>query len=205
MTPRRGPTRSRPSSRDLEMLDISNDDFIRTTEERHERGVQAFLQLLHDDGYIYQGHYEGWYCVPDETYWTEDQLADGQLPAVRPRRRVHPRGQLVLQALGVPGARCSAYYEEQPRRSSARDAPQRGGLLREGRPAGTSRSRAPNVHLGRPAPVRRRARHVRVDRRAAQLHHRRRLRRSGAAGRRSTRAGPRRCTSSARTSSGSTA
>ena len=58
------------------MLDISYDDFIRTTEERHKRGVQAFWQKLHDDGYLYQGHYEGWYCVPDETYWTADQLEE---------------------------------------------------------------------------------------------------------------------------------
>jgi methionyl-tRNA synthetase len=62
------------------MLDISNDDFIRTTEPRHERSAQAFLAKLHDTGYIYQGHYEGWYCVPDETFWTEEQLVDGQCP-----------------------------------------------------------------------------------------------------------------------------
>jgi methionyl-tRNA synthetase len=59
------------------MLDITNDDFIRTTEERHVRGTQEFLQVLKDNGDLYQGHYEGWYCVPDETYWTEDQLAEG--------------------------------------------------------------------------------------------------------------------------------
>ena len=62
------------------MLDISNDDFIRTTEPRHVRGTQAFLQLLYDKGHIYQGHYEGWYCVPDETFWSEDQLAEGNCP-----------------------------------------------------------------------------------------------------------------------------
>ena len=59
------------------MLGISNDDFIRTTEERHVAGTQHFLQLLKDKGDIYQGHYEGWYCVPDETFWSEDQLAEG--------------------------------------------------------------------------------------------------------------------------------
>jgi len=60
-----------------EMLNISNDDFIRTTEPRHERGVQQLAQVLYDRGDIYAGHYEGWYCVPDETYWSEDQLAEG--------------------------------------------------------------------------------------------------------------------------------
>ncbi|MBE0475605.1 MAG: methionine--tRNA ligase [Coriobacteriia bacterium] len=62
------------------MLEISNDDFIRTSEERHKRGVQAFWQRLHDAGYLYQGHYEGWYCVPCETYWAEDQIEEGLCP-----------------------------------------------------------------------------------------------------------------------------
>ncbi|HEX9092659.1 MAG TPA: methionine--tRNA ligase [Coriobacteriia bacterium] len=62
------------------MLRISNDDFIRTTEERHIRGAQAFLQVLKDNGDLYQGHYEGWYCVPDETFYAEDQLVDGKCP-----------------------------------------------------------------------------------------------------------------------------
>lgn len=63
-----------------EMLDISYDDFIRTTEARHTRGVQAFWTALHDAGYLYEGHYEGWYCVPDETFWTAEQLEDGKCP-----------------------------------------------------------------------------------------------------------------------------
>jgi methionyl-tRNA synthetase len=63
-----------------EMLGITYDDFIRTTEERHKVGVQAFWQELYDRGEIYQGHYEGWYCVPDETYWAEDDLAEGVCP-----------------------------------------------------------------------------------------------------------------------------
>ena len=62
------------------MLEITNDDFIRTSEDRHKRGVQAFWQELYDRGYLYQGHYEGWYCVPCETYWTADQLIDGACP-----------------------------------------------------------------------------------------------------------------------------
>jgi methionyl-tRNA synthetase len=61
-----------------EMLDISNDDFIRTTEPRHERGVQEFLKAIYDAGDIYKGVYEGWYCVPCETYYTEEQLAEGK-------------------------------------------------------------------------------------------------------------------------------
>lgn len=63
------------------LLEISNDDFIRTTEPRHERAVQKLAQLLYDRGDIYKGHYEGWYCVPDETYWAESDLtADKTCP-----------------------------------------------------------------------------------------------------------------------------
>jgi methionyl-tRNA synthetase len=62
------------------LLDISNDDFVRTTEPRHERGAQQFLQTLHDRGWLYKGHYEGWYCVPEETFFAEDQLSEGKCP-----------------------------------------------------------------------------------------------------------------------------
>lgn len=56
-------------------LEISNDDFIRTTEDRHKQVVESFERLL-KQGDIYLGEYEGWYSVPDETYYTESQLVD---------------------------------------------------------------------------------------------------------------------------------
>ena len=61
-------------------LNISNDDFIRTTEERHKKVVQKILQALYDRGEIYQDTYQGWYCVPCERFWTEKDLADGKCP-----------------------------------------------------------------------------------------------------------------------------
>ncbi len=61
-------------------LGIANDDFIRTTEERHVRVVQAILADLHARGELYQARYEGWYCVPEERYWTEKELAGGRCP-----------------------------------------------------------------------------------------------------------------------------
>jgi methionyl-tRNA synthetase len=61
-------------------LDVSNDDFIRTTEERHVRVVQRILSELHAKGEIYKAAYEGWYCVPDERYWTDKDVADGRCP-----------------------------------------------------------------------------------------------------------------------------
>ncbi|RMH62630.1 MAG: methionine--tRNA ligase [Zetaproteobacteria bacterium] len=57
-------------------LSISNDDFIRTSSERHKRAVQAMWQRLVDADAIYKGMYEDWYCVPCETYWTETQLKE---------------------------------------------------------------------------------------------------------------------------------
>jgi len=70
-------------------LDISNDDFIRTTEPRHERAVQAFFQRLYDSGDIYKADYEGWYCTPCEGFWLERQLVAGNCPDCgRPVERV---------------------------------------------------------------------------------------------------------------------
>ncbi|MCJ0941457.1 methionine--tRNA ligase [Mammaliicoccus sciuri] len=57
-------------------LDISNDDFIRTTEERHKQVVEKVFEKLLAQGDIYLGEYEGWYSIPDETYYTETQLVD---------------------------------------------------------------------------------------------------------------------------------
>ncbi|WP_370636959.1 methionine--tRNA ligase [Gelria sp. Kuro-4] len=60
-------------------LDISYDDFIRTTEERHVKAVQTIFQRLYDHGDIYKAEYAGWYCVPCETFWTERQAGAGHV------------------------------------------------------------------------------------------------------------------------------
>ena len=62
------------------LLDISYDDFIRTTEERHKKVVQAIFQKLYEQGDIYKSAYEGWYCTPCEAFWTEGKLVDGKCP-----------------------------------------------------------------------------------------------------------------------------
>ncbi len=62
------------------LLNISNDDFIRTTQDGHIRVVTAVLQDLWEKGDIYKDQYEGWYCVPDERFWTEKDLVDGNCP-----------------------------------------------------------------------------------------------------------------------------
>jgi methionyl-tRNA synthetase len=61
-------------------LDISNNDFIRTTEERHTRFVQQALAKLYGNQDIYQAEYEGWYCTPCETFWTETQVLGQSCP-----------------------------------------------------------------------------------------------------------------------------
>lgn len=63
-----------------DLMDISHDDFIRTTETRHKDGVEKIFQTFLDNGDIYKGEYEGWYCTPDETFFTESQLEDGNCP-----------------------------------------------------------------------------------------------------------------------------
>lgn len=63
-----------------EKLHISYDDFIRTTEERHKRVVQQIFKTIYDRGDIYKSEYEGWYCTPCETFWTERQVVDGNCP-----------------------------------------------------------------------------------------------------------------------------
>ncbi|MBI5788820.1 MAG: methionine--tRNA ligase [Candidatus Schekmanbacteria bacterium] len=67
---------SRHFSQLWERLGISNDDFIRTTQTRHIEAVQTLFKTLYDKGDIYLGVYEDWYCVPDETFWTESQLGE---------------------------------------------------------------------------------------------------------------------------------
>ncbi|OPJ55065.1 methionine--tRNA ligase [Alkalithermobacter paradoxus] len=58
-------------------MDISYDDFIRTTEDRHKKIVQKIFTTLYEKGDIYKSEYEGWYCTPCESFWTETQLLEG--------------------------------------------------------------------------------------------------------------------------------
>lgn len=61
-------------------MEISYDDFIRTTEQRHIERVQKLFMKMYENGDIYEGHYEGLYCTPCESFWTESQLVDGNCP-----------------------------------------------------------------------------------------------------------------------------
>lgn len=70
-------------------LSISNDDFIRTTEPRHVQRVRRIFQRLYEKADVYLGEYEGWYCVPCESFWTAGQLLEGKCPeCLRPVERL---------------------------------------------------------------------------------------------------------------------
>jgi len=62
------------------LLNISNDKFIRTTDEIHVKCVQKIFKALYNKGEIYKGAYKGWYCTPCESFWTETQLKNGKCP-----------------------------------------------------------------------------------------------------------------------------
>lgn len=62
------------------LMEIDYDDYIRTTEPRHEKVVEEIFDRLMDQGDIYKSEYEGWYCIPCETFFTETQLVDGKCP-----------------------------------------------------------------------------------------------------------------------------
>jgi len=62
------------------LMKITNDKFIRTTDEDHVEAVQKIFKKLYDQGDIYKSEYEGWYCTPCESFWTKTQLAEGKCP-----------------------------------------------------------------------------------------------------------------------------
>ena len=72
----------------FDLMNVSYDHFIRTTDEYHEKEVQKIFKYLYDKGDIYKGAYEGLYCTPCESFWTESQLIDGKCPDCG--REVHP-------------------------------------------------------------------------------------------------------------------
>ena len=63
-----------------QLMKITNDKFIRTTDEQHKAVVQKIFKTLYDKGDIYKSEYEGWYCTPCESFWTKTQLVDGKCP-----------------------------------------------------------------------------------------------------------------------------
>ncbi|AIQ13693.1 methionine--tRNA ligase [Paenibacillus durus] len=105
-------------------LDISNDDFIRTTEERHKKVVQDIFDRLLQQGDIYKGEYEGWYSISDETFYTETQLvdivrdADGNIIGGKSPESGHPvelvKEESYFFKMSKYADRLLQFYEENP-------------------------------------------------------------------------------------------
>src|SRR5690554_3069775 len=96
-----------------EKLEISNDDFIRTTEERHKEIVSKIFARLLEQGDIYLGEYEGWYCTPCESFFTETQLNEGNCPDCgRPVEKV--KEESYFFRVSEYADRLLQYYEENP-------------------------------------------------------------------------------------------
>lgn len=95
-------------------LNISNDDFIRTTQKRHEKVVQMLFQRSYDKGDIYKGKYEGWYCVPCESFWPENKLDENHIcpDCGRPLQRVSEEAYFFKMSKYAD--RWMKYVEENP-------------------------------------------------------------------------------------------
>ena len=92
-------------------MDISYDDFIQTTQDRHTKAVEKIFQKFLDNGDIYKGQYEGWYCTPCESFFTETQLVDGNCPDCgRPVHKV--KEESYFFNMKKYADRLLAYYEE---------------------------------------------------------------------------------------------
>ena len=95
------------------LMEIDYNDFIRTTEERHSKVVAEIFDRLMEQGDIYKSEYEGWYCMPCETYFTETQLVDGKCPDCG-RDVVKMKEEAYFFNMKKYAPRLIKYYEEHP-------------------------------------------------------------------------------------------
>lgn len=96
-----------------DLMGTSYDKFIRTTDEDHEKQVQKIFKKMYDKGDIYKGSYEGMYCTPCESFWTESQLVDGKCPDCG--REVHPaKEEAYFFRMSKYADRLIAYINEHP-------------------------------------------------------------------------------------------
>ncbi len=96
-----------------DLMNTSYDYFIRTTDKQHEETVQKTFKRLYDQGDIYKSEYEGWYCVPCESFWTESQLVDGKCPDCgRPVEKA--KEEAYFFNMQKYADRLMQYYDEHP-------------------------------------------------------------------------------------------
>ncbi|MBQ6727839.1 MAG: methionine--tRNA ligase [Clostridia bacterium] len=95
------------------LVGVSYDKFIRTTDLDHEKQVQKIFRKLYEQGDIYKGSYEGWYCTPCESFWTESQLVDGKCPDCgRPVKKAQEEAYFFKMSKYAD--KLLKYYEEHP-------------------------------------------------------------------------------------------
>jgi len=96
-----------------DLVGVSYDKFIRTTDEYHEKQVQKIFKKLYEQGDIYKGSYEGWYCTPCESFWTESQLVDGKCPDCG-REVKKSQEEAYFFKMSKYADRLIKYYEDHP-------------------------------------------------------------------------------------------
>ena len=183
-------------------INASNDFFIRTSDPRHKERVQAFMQRVHDNGHVYKGQYEGWYCPRCADFKAENEIAEGNTCPIHRIPLDREEEENWFFRLSAFQEQLERLYADNPGFVSPRDALQRGALVHHRRPQ-RHLAQPRQAHLGRRGPVGSRARLLRLVRRAAQLLHGAVLRRGRARPHRRAVAGDA-CRSSPRTSSSST-
>ncbi len=96
-----------------DLVGVSYDKFIRTTDKDHELQIQKIFRKLYEQGDIYKGKYEGWYCTPCESFWTESQLKDGKCPDCG-REVKKAEEEAYFFKMSKYADRLIKYYEEHP-------------------------------------------------------------------------------------------
>ena len=96
-----------------DLVGVSYDKFIRTTDDYHEKTVQRIFKKLYEQGDIYKGSYEGWYCTPCESFWTESQRVDGKCPDCgREVKKAHEEAYFFKMSKYAD--RLMKYYQDNP-------------------------------------------------------------------------------------------
>ena len=150
-------------------INASNDFFIRTSDPRHKERVQAFMQRVHDNGHVYKGLYEGWYCPRCADFKGENEIAEGNTCPIHRIPLDREEEENWFFRLSAFQEQLEQLYAERRLRRAAHPL-QRGALVHHRRPQ-RRLAQPREAHLGRRGPVGSRARLLRLVRRAAQLLH----------------------------------
>ena len=151
-------------------LNITNDFFIRTTDPEHMAKVAEVVQRIHDNGHVYAGHYEGWYCPRCADFKTDSELEDGnRCPIHKIVLEIEKEDNWFFRLSSVPGA-ARAPVRRAPGLRHAAEPLQRGARVHQER-AARLLAEPPAAQVGRAGSLGRVAGHLRLDRRAPQLLH----------------------------------